>query len=261
MNILVIGDIVGGPGRMAMARIATQYKAEKRADVVVANAENSAAGRGLTSALAEELFAGGADVLTMGDHVWDQKEMQNYLDREPRIVRALNLPPGCPGRGAYTLSAPQGAVTVIQLMGRTFMGSTADCPFRAIDDWLKKNKKPGEVVIVDFHAEATSEKVAMGKFLDGRVTAVLGTHTHIQTADETVTAKGTAYMTDLGMTGPCDSVIGRTTDAILSRFITGMPTKFEIASGDVRLHGALLSVDMSTGKAKKIKRIEEILKR
>ena len=259
MKILVVGDIVGGPGRMAMARVATRYKAEGRADAVIANAENSAAGRGITSALAEELFAGGADVLTMGDHVWDQTEAAAYFDKETRIARALNLPPGCPGRGAVTVQTAAGPVTVIQLMGRTFMNSIADCPFRAIDDWLKKNGGQHKLVIVDMHAEATSEKVAMGKFLDGRVTAVLGTHTHIQTADEAISAKGTAYMTDLGMTGPCDSVIGRTTDAIVTRFLTGMPTKFEIASGDVRLHGALLSVDPETGKALKIKRVEEIL--
>jgi 2',3'-cyclic-nucleotide 2'-phosphodiesterase len=259
MKILVVGDIVGGPGRLAMARVATRYKADRRADLVVANAENSAAGRGITDALAEELFAGGADVLTMGDHVWDQKKSVDYFDREPRIVRALNLPPGCPGRGATTVQTPEGPLTVVQLMGRTFMGATADCPFRAIDEWLRKNPPQNKLVIVDMHAEATSEKVAMGKFLDGRVTAVLGTHTHVQTADEAVTAKGTAYMTDLGMTGPCDSVIGRTTDAILKRFITGMPTQFEIASGDVRLHGALLTVDPATGKAQKIKRIEEII--
>ena len=259
MKILVVGDIVGGPGRLAMARIATRFKAEGRADFVIANAENSAAGRGITQALADELFAGGADVLTMGDHVWDQKQSIEYFDRESRMVRALNLPPGCPGRGTTTIQTAAGPVTVVQLMGRTFMNATADCPFRAIDEWLKKNGSQSKMVVVDMHAEATSEKVAMGKFLDGRVSAVLGTHTHIQTADEDVTAKGTAYMTDLGMTGPCDSVIGRTTDAILKRFITGMPTQFEIASGDVRLHGALLTLDPATGKALKIKRIEEIL--
>lgn len=259
MKILFVGDIVGGPGRMAMARVATRYKAEGRADVVVANAENAAAGRGITSALAEELFAGGADGLTMGDHVWDQKEAQGFYDRETRVARALNLPPGCPGWGAISLPTKAGPLAVVQLMGRTFMNAVADCPFRAIDDWLKKNAGQFRMILVDMHAEATSEKVAMGKFLDGRVTAVLGTHTHIQTADEAVTAKGTAYMTDLGMTGPCDSVIGRTTAAILTRFLTGMPTKFEIASGDVRLHGALLTLDPATGKALKIKRIEEIL--
>jgi len=259
MKILMVGDIVGGPGRMAMARVATRYKAEGRADIVIANAENCAAGRGITSTLAEELFAGGADALTMGDHVWDQKESMAYFDKEPRIARALNLPPGCPGKGAIRIQTKEGPLTIIQLMGRTFMNATADCPFRTIDEWLQRNGSQSKMIIVDMHAEATSEKVAMGKFLDGRVTAVLGTHTHIQTADEAITAKGTAYMTDLGMTGPCDSVIGRTTDAILTRFLTGMPTKFEIASGDVRLHGALLSIDPATGKALKIKRVEEIL--
>lgn len=259
MKILLVGDIVGGPGRMAMARIATRYKAEGRADVVVANAENSAAGRGITSALAEELFAGGADALTMGDHVWDQKESMGYFDREERVVRALNLPPGCPGRGAITIPTKGGPLTIIQLMGRVFMNASADCPFRAMDEWLKRNGSQSKMILVDMHAEATSEKVAMGKFLDGRVSAVFGTHTHIQTADEAISAKGTAYLTDLGMTGPCDSVIGRTTEAILARFLTGMPSKFEIASGDVRLHGALLTVDPATGKALKIKRIEEIL--
>jgi metallophosphoesterase (TIGR00282 family) len=259
MKILMVGDIVGGPGRMAMARVATRYKAEGRADVVVANAENSAAGRGITSSLAEELFAGGADALTMGDHVWDQKESLAFFDRDAGIVRALNLPPGCPGKGAITIQTKAGPLTILQLIGRTFMNSTADCPFRTMDEWLKKHGSQSRMILVDMHAEATSEKVAMGKFLDGRVSAVLGTHTHIQTADEAVSAKGTAYMTDLGMTGPCDSVIGRTTDAIVTRFLTGMPTKFEIASGDVRLHGALLTLDPATGKALKIKRIEEIL--
>lgn len=257
MNVLVVGDIVGSPGRNILARTATRWKAEGRADVVIVNAENSAAGRGLTSALAAELFAGGADVLTMGDHVWDQKESPVMLDRETRIVRALNLPPGCPGRGMAAVETPDGPLAVVQLLGRTFMNATADCPFRAIDEWLKRNASRYKMIFVDFHAEATSEKVAMGKYLDGRVTAVLGTHTHIQTADEAVTARGTAYMTDLGMTGPCDSVIGRTTDIILHRFLTGMPGKFEVASDDVRLHGALVSVDPSTGRARKIKRVEE----
>lgn len=242
-----------------MARVATRYKAEGRADFVIANAENSAAGRGITEDLAEELFAGGADALTMGDHVWDQKQTIAYFDREPRVVRALNLPPGCPGKGAVILQTPGGPLALLQLMGRTFMNTVADCPFRTADEWLKKNAGLAKMIIVDMHAEATSEKVAMGKFLDGRVSAVLGTHTHVQTADEAVSAKGTAYLTDLGMTGPCDSVIGRTTDAILTRFITGMPTKFEIASDDVRLHGALLTLDPATGRAQKIKRVEEIL--
>ncbi|MDY0150193.1 MAG: TIGR00282 family metallophosphoesterase [Kiritimatiellia bacterium] len=259
MKILFVGDIVGGPGRRAMARIATRYKTAQLADVVVANAENSAAGRGITEALAEELFAGGADILTMGDHVWDQKQAVAYIGQEPRIVRALNLPPGCPGRGVAVHQTDAGPLAVVQLMGRTFMNTITDCPFQTIDAWLKNNASQYRMILVDMHAEATSEKVAMGKFLDGRVSAVIGTHTHIQTADDAVTAKGTAYMTDAGMTGPCDSVIGRTTDAILQRFVTGMPTKFEIASGDVRLHGALVTLNPTTGKALKIKRVEELI--
>lgn len=259
MNFLFVGDIVGSPGRTAMARVATRWKAEGRADAVVANAENSAAGRGITAALGEELFAGGADALTMGDHVWDQKDAGAYYEREERVVRALNLPPGCPGRGAATIRVGDATLTVVQLLGRAFMGTQADCPFRCIDEWLKRfgGAGPGRFVAVDFHAEATSEKIAMAHFLDGRVTALVGTHTHVQTADEAVWPKGTAYITDLGMTGPCDSVIGRTTDAILKRFTTGMPTKFEVASGDVRLHGALVSADPATGRATKIRRVEE----
>lgn len=259
MKILLVGDIVGGPGRLALARVATQYKANKAAQVVVANAENSAAGRGITSALGHELLAGGADVLTMGDHVWDQKESLSFYDREPRVVRALNLPPGCPGKGFTTIDTPDGPLMVVQLMGRTFMQTGADCPFRTMDEFLKKKPAHIKMVVVDFHAEATSEKIAMGWFLDGRVSAVFGTHTHVQTADERILPKGTAYITDVGMTGPCNSVIGRTTDAILQRFLTGMPTKFEIASGDTRLHGALLTLDPETGRAKKIKRVEEII--
>ena len=258
MNVLLIGDIVGHPGRTITARTATRWKAEHRADLVIANAENSAAGRGLTPPLADELCTGGCDLLTMGDHVWDQKDAPAMLDRDTRIVRALNLPPGCPGRGATVLDTPHGPVALLQLLGRTFMAMNSDCPFRAIDDWLKHNASRYKMIFVDFHAEATSEKVAMRHHLDGRVTCLFGTHTHIQTADETVTAKGTAYITDLGMTGPCDSVIGRTTDIILRRFTTGMPGKFEIAANDVRLHGALVTLDPSTGRARKIKRVEEL---
>lgn len=259
MKILFVGDIVGSPGRTAMARVATRWKVQGKADAVVANAENSAAGRGITGALAEELLSGGADVLTMGDHVWDQKDVGAYYDRAERVVRGLNLPPGCPGRGEATVEVPGGTLTVLQLVGRVFMGMQPDCPFRAIDAWLKRcgGCGPGRAVVVDFHAEATSEKIAMAHFLDGRVTALVGTHTHVQTADEAVWPKGMAYMTDLGMTGPCDSVIGRVTEPILHRFLTGMPAKFDVASGDVRLHGACVNVDMKTGRATVIKRVEE----
>ena len=259
MKILLIGDIVGSPGRTAMAQVATRWKAEHRADYVIANAENSAGGRGLTPPLADELLAAGADVLTMGDHVWDQREAPALYNREPRVIRPLNLPPGCAGHGWTTIATPSGPIYVVQLLGRTFITVSSDCPFRAIDDWLKKVPAPGRPIIVDFHAEATSEKIAMAHHLDGRVTALVGTHTHVQTADEAIWTKGTAYITDLGMTGPCDSVIGRTTETILTRFITGMATRFEIASDDVRLHGALVTLDDTTLRAVKIKRVEELL--
>lgn len=259
MKVLLVGDIVGNPGRTAMARVATRWKAEGKVDAVVANAENAAAGRGITGALAEELLAGGADVLTMGDHVWDQKESLAYYDRAERVVRGLNLPPGCPGRGETTVEVPGGTLTVVQLIGRTFLNVTADCPFRCIDAWLKRcgGCGPGRAVVVDFHAEATSEKIAMAHFLDGRVSALAGTHTHVQTADEAVWKGGMAYLTDLGMTGPCDGVIGRVAEPIVRRFMTGLPAKFDVASGDVRLHGACVTVDMKTGRATAIRRVEE----
>ena len=259
MKVLLVGDIVGSPGRTAMAQVATRWKAEGRVDLVIANAENSAAGRGITAPLAAELLAGGADVLTMGDHVWDQKEALALYNRESRIVRPLNVAPGCPGHGWTTVETPTGPAYVVQLVGRTFVTLTSDCPFRAIDEWLKRYGGGGRPIFVDFHAEATSEKIAMAHFLDGRVTALFGTHTHVQTADEEIWPKGMAYITDLGMTGPCRSVIGRTAESILARFISGMPTKFEIATEDVRLHGALVTIDDATGRATKIKRVEERL--
>ncbi|MBQ9344476.1 MAG: TIGR00282 family metallophosphoesterase [Kiritimatiellae bacterium] len=259
MKVLLIGDIVGNPGRTAMAQVATRWKAEGRADLVIANAENAAGGRGLTAPLAEELFAGGADILTMGDHVWDQKEAGTLYNRESRIVRPLNVAPGCPGHGWTMVQTPAGPAYVVQLIGRVFMKLQVDCPFRAIDEWLKRYGGKGQPIFVDFHAEATSEKIAMAHFLDGRVTALVGTHTHVQTADEAIWPKGMAYLSDLGMTGPCASVIGRTAETILPHFLTGMPTKFEIASGDVRLHGALVTVDDTTGRAVRIKRVEESL--
>lgn len=258
LKILFVGDIVGAPGRAIAARITTLYKSTRKADLVILNAENAAAGRGITPNLAQELFDAGADFITMGDHVWDQKDSIPFYDREPRIIRALNLPPGCPGHGVATLQTPAGTLAVIQLLGRTFINTLADSPFLAMDAWLKKNPSI-KMVFVDFHAEATSEKIAMKHYLDGRITALAGTHTHVPTADEQITPKGTAYITDLGMTGPHDSVIGRTTDAILTRFLTGMPTKFDIATGDVQLNGALITVDLTspTPRATAIKRIRE----
>jgi 2',3'-cyclic-nucleotide 2'-phosphodiesterase len=258
MKILLVGDIVGAPGRTGFANILTRLKLSHRIDFVVANAENDAGGKGITRKITEELMEAGANVLTMGDHVWDQKEAISFIGLEPRLLRPANLVPGCPGAGWITVATDFGRITVISLVGRVFMHCT-ECPFRTIDAILTREKNLGKVIIVDIHAEATSEKVAMGRYVDGRVSVVAGTHTHVQTADEMILPKGTAYITDLGMTGPKDSVIGRELQSVLSMFLTGMPAKFELATEGVALDGALVDVDEETGRARSIKRIRETL--
>jgi metallophosphoesterase (TIGR00282 family) len=258
MKILMVGDIVGSPGRRIFARLAGPMKQRGEVDVVVANAENSAGGKGITRVIAEELFEAGADVLTMGDHTWDQKEIVALLGQERRLIRPANFAPGCPGRGIVTVETPKGRVTVMNLVGRVFMPPT-DCPFRTADALLAKEPNMGKVILVDMHAEATSEKVAMGRYLDGRVSAVVGTHTHVQTSDETILPKKTAYLTDLGMTGPKDSCLGRDLASVMSKFMTGMPSKFDIAEHNVSLEGALIEVDDATGRAIRITRVREIL--
>ena len=259
MKILMAGDIMGSSGRTVFARVAGEMKRTGKADFVVANAENAAAGKGLTSKIAEELFDAGADVLTLGDHAWDQKDTAQLLDRDSRVLRPANFPPACPGRGLVTVDSPMGKVTVISLVGRVFVRNSDDCPFRTADALLKKEMNIGKVILVDIHAEATSEKTAMGRFLDGRVAAVAGTHTHVQTADEQILAGGTAYITDLGMCGPTNSIIGCDTDTILKFFLTGMKFRFEVSSdsASAMMHGAIIDVDESTGKARSIKRIRE----
>jgi len=257
MNILMVGDLVGSPGRRAMAQVVTRLRAAGKVDFVVANAENAAGGKGLTGPVAEELFAAGVDVITLGDHAWDQKELRTHLDREPRVLRPLNFAPGCPGRGWVSVDSGKGVkVTVINAIGRVFM-NPYDCPFRALDALLAKPNDLGSVILVDFHAEATSEKIIMGRYLDGRVSAVVGTHTHVQTSDECVLAGGTAYITDLGMTGAKDSALGRDLDSVTSMILTGMPAKFKVAAEDVALEGALIEINATTGRAKKMKRVRE----
>ncbi len=258
MNILMIGDLVGGPGRKIFARIVGQMKGRGAVDMVVVNAENAAGGKGVTRIIAGELFDAGADVITLGDHTWDQKEIAQYLEIEKRIIRPANFAPGCPGRGIVTVDTPKGRVTVINLIGRVFM-PPMDCPFRSVDALLAKEPNMGKVILVDLHAEATSEKIAMGRHLDGRVSAVVGTHTHVQTSDDTILPKKTAYITDLGMTGPKDSIIGRDYASVMGKFLTGMPSKFEIAEHNVTLEGVLIDVDEVTGKARKITRVREFL--
>lgn len=256
MNILMVGDVVGSAGRSVFAKVVKQYRAEKSLDFVVVNAENAAGGRGVTAKIVKELLAAGADVITLGDHAWDQKEIQQYILTEPCLLRPANFAPRCPGNGLVTVSSSWGDVTVMNLVGRVFM-KPYDCPFRKADQLLNETSGLGNIVLVDMHAEATSEKISMGRYLNGRVSAVVGTHTHVQTSDEEILSDGTAYITDLGMTGAKDSIIGRDVEPILSTFITGMPAKFSLAKNKVVLEGVMIKVDRNTGKADNIERIRE----
>ncbi|RKX37576.1 MAG: TIGR00282 family metallophosphoesterase [Verrucomicrobia bacterium] len=255
MRVLLVGDIVGKPGRAAFLQVVNRLKAEDRVDFVIACGENAAAGRGPTLEMAQSLLNMGADVVTLGDHAWDSKEMVAGIDLEPRIIRPANFSKGAPGKGWVRVDTPEGEITVIQLIGRVFMQPNYDCPFQEADKLLNGNLNLGKVVFVDMHGEASSERMAMGRYLDGRVSAVFGTHTHCQTSDETVFENGTAYITDLGMTGPKDSILGRQVEPVLKKFLTGVPHKFDVAKGDPALEGAIVDVDMTTGKARSIERL------
>ena len=248
MLILAIGDIVGKPGRKAVSQLLPGLRQQYGLKLIIANGENAAGGIGLTPETAQELLDAGVDVITSGNHIWAQKEIFPYLEGQMPIVRPLNYPPGVPGRGYITL----GPVAVVNIMGRTFIGNL-DCPFQAMDKLLAKLKQP--VIIVDFHAEATSEKVAMGRYLDGRVSAVLGTHTHVGTIDTQILAGGTAYVTDIGMTGPTDSVIGDDVDAVIQRFLTGVHNRLSVGKGKPTLNAVMVDIDDATGRAKSIERI------
>jgi metallophosphoesterase (TIGR00282 family) len=256
LKIFMVGDLVGAPGRMAFAQTTARFKQAGKVDFVVVNAENAAGGKGLTAALAEEIIGAGADVITLGDHTWDQKGFHPYLDKESRVVRPANFAPGCPGRGHVTVETNWGKITVLNLIGRVFM-QPADCPFRTADDVLKRDAGIGKTILVDIHAEATSEKVVLGRYLDGRVSCVAGTHTHIQTSDERILPKGTGYITDLGMSGSRDSAIGRDIGSITARFLNGMPNQFIVATDDVILEGIIVDIDPATGRATGIKRVRE----
>jgi metallophosphoesterase (TIGR00282 family) len=257
MRILFIGDIVGKPGREAVRVLLPRLVKKYNIDLSIANGENAAGGSGITPRISEELFASGLDALTSGDHIWKKKEILETMDSEMRIFRPANYPPGTPGRGYGTIKTKKGRkAAIINLQGRVFM-SSLDCPFRRAQEAIKELKKETPVILVDMHAEATSEKIALGWFLDGEVAAVLGTHTHVQTADEKILPGGTAYITDVGMSGPYDSVIGRKPEQILARFLTQMPVRFEMAEDNVQIHGVVLEIDESAGKAKSIERIQE----
>ncbi|MCK5577441.1 MAG: TIGR00282 family metallophosphoesterase [Dehalococcoidales bacterium] len=252
MIILIVGDIIGSPGRRAVKELLPGLKQQYGIDFVIANGENVAGGLGLTLATAEELFNTGVDVITSGNHIWAQKEIVPYLDSEMPILRPLNYPPGVPGRGYLIFN---NRVIVINLIGRTFIGNF-DCPFRAMDKLLAGLETKPAVIIVDFHAEATSEKMALGRYLDGRVSAVLGTHTHVGTIDARLLPQGTAYVTDIGMTGPTNSIIGDDTEDVLNRFLTMIPHRLSVGKGKVTFNAVLVTVDEETGKATGIERVD-----
>ena len=254
MKILFIGDIVGKPGRRAVRELLPWIVEDRRIDLVIANCENAAAGFGVTSEVVEELYGCHIDVLTSGNHIWDKKEIMDFVEGYETLLRPANYPAEAPGRGSLVMTAPGGiSVGVINLAGRVFM-HPLDCPFRTADREIGKMKNKASVIIVDMHAEATSEKNAMGWYLDGRVTAVLGTHTHVQTADERILPGGTGYITDVGMTGPFDSVIGIRKESIMQRFLMQIPNKFDVAKGDVRLQGVTVEINQD-GRAMGIERV------
>ncbi|MBM3245735.1 MAG: TIGR00282 family metallophosphoesterase [Candidatus Omnitrophica bacterium] len=257
MNILFIGDIVGSPGREAIKKLLPGLKKEFNLDFSIANAENAAGGSGITPQVAEELFAGGLDVLTSGDHIWKKREVLEIINQEDRILRPVNFPAGAPGQGWGLFKAANGLkIGVVNAQGRVFL-EALECPFRGTRQAQEALVKDTKVIIVDIHAEATSEKVALGWYLDGLVSAVLGTHTHVQTADERILPQGTAYITDVGMTGPLDSVIGRKVEDVLERFLTSVPKRFEVATENIQLQGAVLDINEDTGKARAIVRIQK----
>ncbi len=251
MKVLAIGDIVGRPGRQAIHRFVRDLRKQYGIDLVIANGENAAGGFGLTVSTARELLGNGVDVLTSGNHIWAQKEIIPHLDADMPILRPLNYPEGVPGRGYLRT----GNTLVVNLIGRTFMISY-DCPFRTMDRLLEELDPRPKVIVVDFHAEATSEKVALGRYLDGRVSAVLGTHTHVGTIDTRILPGGTAYVTDIGMTGPEDSVIGDDAESVIQRFLTQMPHHLSVGKGNAALNAILVEINESSGKATGIERIQ-----
>jgi metallophosphoesterase (TIGR00282 family) len=254
LKILAIGDIIGKPGRNAVKEILPALCDEHNIDLVVGNGENAAGGLGLTPSTAEDLFDSGIDVITTGNHIWTHNDIIPYLDSELAILRPLNYPPMDPGRG-YLM---KDNVLIVNLVGRVFMGHV-DCPFRAMDQLLAEFEHKSIPIIVDFHAEATSEKMAMGRYLDGRVSAVVGTHTHVGTADARILPGGTAYVTDIGMVGPRDSVIGDDPDSVIKRFLTQIPIRLSVGKGEVSFDAILLEVDEKTGKAADIRRIQKLV--
>lgn len=259
MNILVIADIVGRPGRRAIKGLLPGIQKEHNIDFVIANAENAAGGRGLTQQVMNELLNSGIDVLTMGNHVWDNKEIYSFVDDEFRLIRPVNYPSYCPGQGYHVYTGGiNKKIAVINAIGRVFL-PPMDCPFQTVEAVIKEVQEESDIIIIDFHAEATSEKLAMGYYFDGKVTAVLGTHTHIQTADERILPNGTAYITDLGMTGPLESILGMDKEMVINKIIYQRPVRLEVAGGIAILQGVILRIDDSNNQVQEIVRISSTL--
>lgn len=260
IRILFLGDVVGEPGRKAVIEQLPLLKQSEGLDFCIVNGENSAGGKGITPRIAIDLLRAGAAVITTGDHVWDQQEIVDYFPTEPRLLRPLNYPEGTPGAGSVVLETAKGKIGVIQAQGRSFIQPPLDNPYLAVEKEVKRLKAAGvSTLVLDFHAETTSEKIAMGRMLDGKVSLVVGTHTHVQTADERIFPGGTGYLTDVGMCGPDESVLGRSVESVVWRFKSGLPTRFPIAKGPVRLCGVVVDVDAETGNCLEIKRLSILL--
>lgn len=255
IKILFLGDIVGEPGRKAVIENLAEIRAQHGIDFIIVNGENSAGGKGITSKISIDLLRAGAAVITTGDHVWDQQEIVDYFPTEPRLLRPINYPADTPGNGSVVLETEKCKVAVIQAQGRSFIQPPLDNPFIAVENEIERLKSQGvNVIVLDFHAETTSEKIAMGRMLDGKATLVVGTHTHVQTADETIFPGGTGYLTDAGMCGPEESVLGRCVESVVWRFKTGMPTRFPVAKGPVKMCGVMVTADAATGRCQGIER-------
>jgi metallophosphoesterase (TIGR00282 family) len=257
LTVLFLGDVVGEPGRKAVIGRLPELKEKHALDFVIVNGENAAGGRGITGKITIELLRAGVSVVTTGDHIWDQKDIVSFLALEPRLLRPLNYPEGAPGCGSIVLETAKGKIGVINVQARTFMQPILDNPFRALEAAVTKMRQETANIIVDAHGETTSEKIAVGRFLDGKVSAVIGTHTHVQTADEQVFPGGTAFLCDAGMCGPVNSILGRAIEPIMNRFISNLPASFPVAGGEVRLRGALIEIDETTGRAVRISRVDE----
>ena len=257
LTILFLGDIVGEPGRSAVIGRLPELKEKYGLDFIIVNGENTAGGRGITGKITIDLLRAGVSVITTGDHIWDQKEIFGFIDTEPRLLRPINYPKGAPGHGAIVLETAKGKVGVINVQCRTFMLPILENPFHAMEAATAKMRTETSIIVVDVHGETTSEKIALARFLDGKVSAVLGTHTHVQTADEQIFPGGTAFLCDAGMCGPVNSIIGRAVEPIVQRFMSNLPAQFPVAAGEVRLRGALIEIDETTGRAVRITRVDE----